>query len=247
MVLVPSAALPVSQLASLGPLAPACTRERAVRFPGVVGEATCRALVDGVYRARAAWTANFSGVQFTLGRAWYTHFEEDREDEYFEGAAASDACVEAAAPGLQELVLSVVGQHLGAPVARRPGWCGPGVHIFPAGSQVARRGGEVHFDTEGMSDAQLEARTPSLSFVLMLQTPELGGGLRVWDELYDGEDFPDHPGPRVGSTTVVYTPGELVAFDAYRLHQILSFRGARDRVSATVHVLLEDGVWQAWF
>ncbi len=229
------------------PLLGAYVRERAVRFPGAVDAATCRAMVEGVYRAKARWTANFSGAQFTLGRAWYTHFEEDREDEYFDGAAASDACVEEALPGLQDLVLRVVQERLGAPVARRPGWCGPGVHIFPAGSQVARRGGEVHFDTEGMDDAQLERRTPSLSFVVMLQMPELGGGLRVWDQRYDGEDFPEHPGPRVASSTIVYTPGELVGFDAYRLHQILSFRGDLDRISATVHVLFEDGVWQAWF
>jgi hypothetical protein len=237
----------VSPLASLAALSTRCTRERVVRFPGAVDAATCGAIVDAVYRARPRWTPNFSGVQFTLGRAWYTHFEEDREDAYFEGAAESDAGVEDAVPGFQELVLRVVAERMGAPVARRPGWCGPGVHIFPAGSQVARRGGEVHFDTEGMSDAQLEAGTPSLSFVLMLQMPELGGGLRVWDAFYAGEDFPDHPGPRVASTTVAYTPGELVAFDAYRLHQILSFRGERDRVSATVHLLLEGGVWQAWF
>jgi hypothetical protein len=245
MAYVSSGAYPL-QVVSSPPLG-AYARERAVRFPGVLDEAACRALVDGVYRARPRWTPNFSGVQFTLGRAWYTHFEEDREDEYFEEAAASDACVEEAVPGLQDLVLRTVSARLGAAVARRPGWCGPGVHIFPAGSQVARVGGEVHYDTEGMDDAQLEARTPSLSFVLMLQMPEHGGGLRVWDQLYDGEDFPAHPSPRVASTTIAYAPGELVGFDAYRLHQILGFRGARDRISATVHVLFEDGVWQAWF
>ncbi len=224
-----------------------CAAERAARFAGVMDAATCARITRGVYAARARWTANFAGVQYTLGRAWYTHFEEDREDEYFDGAAESDAIVEEAVPGLQETVLRVVSDHLGAAVTRRPGWCGPGVHIFPAGSQVARRGGEVHFDTEGMSDAQLEARLPSLSCVLMLQMPPHGGGLRVWDRFYDGEDFPEHPGPHAASTTVLYTPGELVAFDAYRLHQILSFPGDVDRVSATVHVLHEDGVWQAWF
>ena len=218
-----------------------------MRFPQVMDEGSCARIVAAIYRARAQWTANFAGVQFTLGRAWYTHFEEDREDEYFEGAAASDAVVEAAVPGLQALLLEAVGRHLGAPVAQRPGWCGPGVHIFPAGSQVARRGGEVHFDTEGMSDAQLAERLPCMSFVMMFQMPEYGGGLRVSDRFYDGEDFPEMPGPRVPSSTVHYGTGELVAFDAYRLHQIQSFRGDRDRVSATVHVLFEDGQWLAWF
>jgi hypothetical protein len=228
-------------------LATRCAAELAVRLPGALEKEACAALVEGVYRARSLWIPNFSGVQFTLGRAWYTHFEEDREDEYFDKAEASDAVVEAAVPGLQELVLRLAGASLGEPVARRPGWCGPGVHIFPAGSQVARRGGEVHFDTEGMSDEQLRARLPSLSFVLMLQMPEVGGGLRLWNRFYEGDDFPEHPGPQVPCTTVMYAPGDLVVFDAYRLHQILSFRGEIDRISATVHLLYQDSRWQGWF
>jgi hypothetical protein len=228
-------------------LVSACRASKAARFPAQLSADECARLTRAVYGARSRWTANFSGVQFTLGRAWYTHFEEDREDSYFDDAAASDATVEAAIPGLQERLLGLVGAHLGAPVTRRPGWCGPGVHIFPAGSQVARRGGEVHFDTEGLSDDQLALRLPSLSFVLMLQVPEAGGGLRLWDRFYEGEDFPAEPGPHVRSLTVSYAPGELVAFDAYRLHQIQPFRGERDRISATVHVLQEGGRWQAWF
>jgi hypothetical protein len=81
----------------------------------------------------------------------------------------------------------------------------------------------------------------------MLQPPESGGGLRVWDRLYDGEDFPENPGPRVTTALVRYEPGELVVFDSYRLHQIQPFGGDLDRISATMHVVEDGGEWEAWF
>jgi hypothetical protein len=121
------------------------------------------------------------------------------------------------------------------------------VHIFPAGSEVAQVGGAVHFDTEGLTDAQCAARAPAISFVLMLQPARFAGGLRLWDRFYDGDDFPTKPGEDVRSETVAYAPGELVAFDSYRLHQILPFGGEIDRVSITVHVVKNDRGWEAWF
>src|SRR5262249_11835415 len=71
----------------------------------VLSPEECAAWVRGVYAARAHWTRNFEGVQFTVGRAWYTHLEEDATDDYFAGVAASDALVEQFLPGLQARVL----------------------------------------------------------------------------------------------------------------------------------------------
>jgi hypothetical protein len=222
-----------------------CRERMTLRVPGVLPSDECRALVRRVYAARAEWTSNFAGVQFTLGRAWYTHLEEDREDAYFEGAAASNACVERHLPGMQGKVLELVRGLAGGPVTLRPGWCGPGVHVFPAGSEVAKVGGAVHYDTEGLTDAQIEARAPAISFVLMLQPATTGGGLRVWERFYEGDDFPSIP--EAPSERVDYSPGELVAFDSYRLHQILPFGGDVDRISITVHIVKNDGAWEAWF
>jgi hypothetical protein len=219
----------------------------ALRCPGVIGDEACADWVACVYRARSQWLKNFGGQQFTLGRAWYTHLVEARESDYFSNAAASDATVRAAAPGLQERVLAMVAHLVGAPVVRREGWCGPGVHVFPARGEVARRGGEVHFDTEGLRRPQIERRTPALTFVLMLQRPEAGGGLRVWDRMYDGDEFPPKPSPSVPVARVDYEPGELVVIDSYRLHQILPFHGAVERITATVHAAREGPVWETWF
>ena len=200
-----------------------------------------------MYAGRSAWNSNFGGVQYTMGRAWYTHLEEDKSDEYFENVAASDANVRRYCPGLQAWMTQMVSSLLGAPAFTRAGWCGPGVHVFPAGGYIAKHGGDVHFDTEGLSDEQVEERTPALSFVLMLQPPESDGGLGVWDELFSGEDHPKTPGPEVASAIVPYEAGDLVAIDSYRLHQIQGFGGRVDRVSMTAHVVLVGGAWEVWF
>src|SRR5262245_26040699 len=102
----------------------------------------CARWVDGVYRAREVWTHDFGGEQFSLGRAFYTHFEEGKSRVYFAETAASDARVDAHAPGLQQAMRDLVAHVVGESRAvQRRGWCGPGVHVFPPGGPVASRGG----------------------------------------------------------------------------------------------------------
>jgi len=223
--------------------------ERFWRQPGVLTPEECARWSSGVYAARADWTPCFDGVQFTLGRAYYTHLEEDRADAYFAAASDSDAAVERALPELQARVRAILAELVGAPVTPRPGWCGPGVHIFPAGGWLADHGGDVHFDTEGLCDDDLGARRPALSAIVMLQPPERGGGLRVWDALWDGRDDEAHvaAAARADSAVADYAAGDLVLIDSYRLHQIQPFTGGRDRLSVTAHLVLADGGWHAWF
>jgi len=244
---VPADALPrprSSELTALDLL----DRHLAIRCPGALAPTECASLAAAILAARAVWTSSFGGKQFTLGRAYYTHLEEGREQDYFEGAAYSDELVRRLLPGLQERMLALAAAVLGATVGPRVGWCGPGVHVFPARGEVARRGGEVHFDTEGLTDAHVERRDPAVSMVLMLQRPEGGGGLRVWDRSYEGDDFPAKPEPNVAVTQVAYEVGELVVFDSYRLHQILPFLGRAHRISATMHACRDAaGAWQSWF
>jgi hypothetical protein len=206
----------------------------------------CAAWVRGVYAAREHWTPNFDGVQFTVGRAWYTHLEEDTGDDYFAQAPASDALVERFLPGLQARMLRAAGELVDAPIARRSGWCGPGVHVFPAAEWLAENGGDLHFDTEGLLEPELAARTPAWSLIVMLQPPESGGGLRVWEALYAGVDIMEPP-RRTPHVTIAYGAGDLVAIDSYRLHQIQPFGGARDRISATAHLVKNGARWQCWF
>jgi hypothetical protein len=221
----------------------------AVLVPGAVPADLCARWARGVLAARDAWTADFGGEQFSLGRAFYTHLETDRSEEYFADARASDARVEKHVPGLQETLRALVAEAVGGKVVQREGWCGAGVHVFPAGSPVANEGGVVHFDTEGLADEHIAQRAPALSVVAMIQPPLRGGGLRLWPALYDGRDHPDDATLEAGGDgTVEYRAGDLVVFDSYRCHQIQPFEGNIDRISATLHVAeIDQGLWEAWF
>jgi hypothetical protein len=219
----------------------------AVRVRAVLAADACAAMVRRVMDARADWVADFRATQFTLGRAWYAHLEQARAREYFAGAAATDALVERVLPGAQASVREWVGRFVGEPAAPRAGFCGPGVHVFPAGEKVAKVGGDLHFDDEGMTDAALRDRRPALSFVLMLQAPERGGATRLWDALYDGASVPTEAMLARPFVDVPYDAGDLVVFSSYRLHQIQPFGGDRDRVSVTAHAARLAGEWICWF
>jgi hypothetical protein len=121
------------------------------------------------------------------------------------------------------------------------------VHVFPAGNAAARFGGDLHFDDEGLSRAQLRERTPSLSLVLMLQPPESGGTLRLWSARYAGAAEATPAQRAAPSVDMASAPGDLVVFDSLQLHQIQPFAGARDRISATLHAAARGAGWETWF
>jgi hypothetical protein len=215
---------------------------------GFFSEAECRAWVAGVYAGRAVWIGDFGGEQFSLGRAFYTHLEQGLTRAYFDDAAGSDARVEQFLPGMQRRMLELLSRITAGHASRRRGFCGPGVHIFPAGEHVARAGGVVHFDIEGLSEDHLERRRPALTLVAMLQPPEGGGGLRLWDVLCEGSEEVEDDVRAGPSVLARYGVGDVIAIDSYRLHQIQPFKGARDRISVTVHAAeIDRGRWEAWF
>jgi hypothetical protein len=211
-----------------------------------VDEARVASWVRGIYDARPSWITDF-GAQHSLGRAWYTHLEQGRAGEYFANVGAADALVERHCPGLKDAMRDLVSRAVGAAVVQREGWCGPGVHVFPAGGLCARRGGDIHFDTEGLTPAHAKERAPALTLVLMLQPAEKGGGLRIWEVLYRGTDAYEDEDLDRPSGVVDYDAGDLVVMDSYRLHQIQPFEGTRDRISATCHAAFVAGRWETWF
>lgn len=237
-------------LALASPLAPgALGRRVAVVLPGAARAEDCARWAEGVLAARDAWVADFGGEQHTLGRAFYTHLEQDRLAAYFAGAHAADAAVERAAPGLAGHVDAIVASVTGGRVARRPDFCGPGVHVFPGAEKVARRGGVVHFDTEGLPGGHLARRAPALSVVLMLALPRGGASLRLWDVRWAGDDHvPRSVRDAAARWDVTYAVGTAVVFDSYVLHQIQPFRGTGPRISATAHAAeTSRGAWETWF
>lgn len=221
---------------------------RALILPRFFSIAQCERWTRGVYDGREEWTEDFGGEQFCLGRAFYTHLEEDREDDYFGDPEASDAIVERWTPGLQDAMRDLVERVTKGRVVPRRGWCGPGVHVFPPCEPVAERGGVSHFDTEGLVESHIARRQAAITIVAMFQTPLSGGGLKLWDTMFAGRDHPTDDELAVPSEIVEYQVGDVVIIDSYRLHQIQPFGGDRERISATVHAAEVDaGLWETWF
>ena len=104
----------------------------------------------------------------------------------------------------------------------------------------------MHWDIEGLGDDEVTAHAEALTAVLMVQPAAQGGGLRVWDKVYDDEDTDEDPGS-ARSEVILYGAGDLVIIDSYRLHQICASSGPLDRMSATAHAVRTDEGWQAWF
>jgi hypothetical protein len=229
-------------------LAPHLDSAAAVLVAKAAREDAAAELAGRVLASRERFTKDFGGDQFALGRAFYTHLETGRAKDYFANARASDALVEEVLPGAQERTLALLSRILGGEVRRRPGFCGPGVHVFPARGKVARDGGSVHFDLEGLTDAQKEDGNRAVTLVWMLQPSASGGGLRLWDVLYDGRPDSEVESDDHANVTVLSRAGDALLIDSKRLHQIRPFRGDRDRVSITVHAAeVDDGVWESWF
>lgn len=220
----------------------------AVLLRGALAEREARALVSRVVAARDSWTLDFGGEQFALGKAFYTHLETGRTKEYFAGSAASDALVESVLPGVPARTLALLASLLGGQVRRRQGFCGPGVHVFPVGGKVAREGGVVHFDLEGLTEHQKRLRHRAVTLVWMLQPAAFGGGLRLWDACFDGRPDSEVDSDSYDHVTVRSEAGDAVLIDSHRLHQIRPFRGSKDRIAITLHgVEIDRGVWEAWF
>lgn len=220
----------------------------AVVWTAALDPARVRAWSAAVRRARRDWTADFGGEQYSLGRAFYTHYETGRAQEYFRDARASDALVERHLPGMHAWVMELFARMTGAAVRQRFGFCAPGVHVFPAGGHVARHGGVVHYDVEGLSPLCLAAGHPALSLVVMLEPVTWGGGLWLWGARYRGSEAASDDEVAAPHTVVRYGPGDALLMSSYRLHQIRPFRGARDRISITLHAQqVDEGMFEIWF
>jgi len=220
----------------------------AVVVVGALDAARVKRWSHAVRRAQSEWVADFDAEQHSLGRAFYTHYETGRAELYFRTTKASDETVERHLPGMQAWVLGLLASLTGGTIRQRMGFCGPGVHVFPAGGQVAKHGGVVHYDVEGLSPLCLSQQHRALSLVVMLEPVAWGGGLRLWGVRYHGTQGVTAREAATPHTTVRYGPGDALLMSSYRLHQIRPFRGKRDRLSITLHAQeVDNGVFEAWF
>jgi hypothetical protein len=227
----------------------------AVCFKDFIPQANIAPMVKAMYAAKDVWSEGMGGEQFALGDAWYHYAEEGVDfEEYGSQAKQSRANVEKYVPGLEKRVIDFL-----SPLARagtldvREGWAGPGIMLFPAGAYVSNNGGSIHFDTDAFTDEELaDPNLTMFSFVCMLQKPERGGNLTIWNKHFDrrGERFQTYDPKTQGeveSCLVDYQPGQLWMLRGMNAHQIGSFSGATDRICLTFHIFKEGADWRMWF
>ncbi len=221
-------------------------------------------IVKAFYSAEEDWVAgfreeenNFKGSQFSLGEAWYFYPEGNMPtNEYFKNALTSRDIVEKHIPGLQGYVLDYLRKFYETDnVNLRKGWAGPGIMNFPAHNWVSENGGVPHFDAEGLPGIDLsDSSVETHSYVAMLEKPEKGGDLLVWDVPYNPADqshcdndldkdlLPDEDAFRIK-----YRLKDLWMFNGMRPHMIQPFEGNKDRICLTFHTLKRGNSWECWF
>lgn len=231
------------------------TGHAAVCFKEMFSQGEVAAMVKAMYASKEAWSEGFGGEQFALGDAWYHYAEQEIDfEEYAAKAEQSRANVEKYIPGLEKRVIDFL-----SPLARpgtlevREGWAGPGLMLFPTGAHVSRNGGSIHYDTDAFTDEELADPGLSMfSFVCMLQKPERGGNLTIWNKYFDrqGHRFQAYDPAthgKVDSYVVDYTPGDLWMLRGMNAHQIGSFSGSVDRIALTFHIYKDGYDWRMWF
>lgn len=209
---------------------------------------------EKIYELREQWLPGASGVDFTVGRTWYTAIANDEMDEYFDEAGSSRQLIQTSFPGLEELILDYCSALVNdEPVSIREGWAGPGFYILPPDTRTAKYGGVPHIDCDGLQkELRNDLHVESYSFICPIQLPESGGNLRVWNTDYYQEHnkqayLDDLKRPEGSSTVIQYEVGALYAINSLQMHQIESCQGAIDRMTLTFHLAKLDNRWQLWF
>lgn len=228
------------------------TKHPAVGVRGAMCAHEAGAFAARVLDASDRLVDDFGGEQQALGRAFYTHLESGAAATYFAQQAASDAVVETVLPGMQARTLALLARLVGGVVRRRHGFCGPGVHVFPAHEKVAERGGVFHYDLEGLGAVErrvgVDGGARAVSLVWMLQQGKTRGGLSLFNKRYRGDNWDMDRAPSAQVTTTRALPGDVVVFSSYRLHRINGFGGDDARIAVTCHAVEVDrDVWECWF
>lgn len=214
-------------------------------------------IVSAFYNARSDWSEGFKGQQYSLGEVWY-HYAETNEgvETYREQAVNSRDIFEKHIPGLHAHILNFLCDTLNtSSVSIRDGWAGPGIVSFLSQNYVAKNGGGLHYDIEGLSVEEMTDPAFELySFVSMLQKPDSGACLYTWDKRYDHNDAKDRENsPMMSSVAgkkrayINYQLCDLWMFKGLNAHHIEKFTGDLDRICLTFHIAKRNDHWDVWF
>jgi hypothetical protein len=160
---------------------------------------------------------------------------------------------------LHQLLLTVLGEVLQAPVSFAPGKALPGFHIFEYAPENAHAGSHVaHFDrqyeTLDWQGPINHQTTPTISFTLPLRLPSSGGGLMVWEVMLDDVLNLDKEATRdyirnASRQRIKYQVGELVIHPGHALHMIYPWQSKTDeqRITLQGHCIMINNQWLAYW
>jgi hypothetical protein len=229
----------------------------AVVFQGIFSLEENQEIVSKIYSLKNLWVPSYEGEQYALGRVWYAHVDDRIQDNYFERAIESNKMIETHFPGLYQKLCNFCSKiQMNEPVRIREKWAGPGFVIFPAHEYCAKEGGGIHYDWEGLTEEQRNnSDTEAYSFISLLQKPERGGGIRIWETKYDPSRKEESlkpsidilPDPGAKNVLIDYQVGDLLLINSLSLHQIQPFEGDADRITLTFHIAKNSESWHIWF
>lgn len=226
----------------------------AAKISGFLTPEECEEIALRLKALESSWSKDYGGEQYSFPNNYYARANDGGASSYFDGSSFGNEIMAAQFGGVLEKLLAVIRLLLpGFEVKSRTGWQGPGFVIFPANELLSRESGPVHIDLEGLVAPQVDfIRALCFSVIIMIQTPESGGGVRVWNRpltasvteealLLAAKECPDE------SAVINYGVGDLVIINSLSPHQILKFDGNRARISLNAFAIAEQNQCLIWF
>lgn len=149
---------------------------------------------------------------------------------------------------------------LEAPVMPHEGFALPGFHIFLADEMFQDENlAFIHYDLQYLKLAWVDREnldfTSPISFTLAISLPKYGGGMYVWDAMYeDTMNRPDEEVERMRDTKLrryhEYSRGQLFVHSGHFLHQIAPFFNVQpedERITLQGHAVRHPDGWHYYW
>ena len=161
---------------------------------------------------------------------------------------------------IYERLIQTLANTLEAPVMPHEGFALPGFHIFLADKlyeddQLAY----IHYDLQYLKLAWqdregVDFKSP-ISFTLAISLPKYGGGMYIWDAVYeDTKNRPDEEVEKMRDTKLrryhEYSRGQLFVHSGHFLHQIAPFFDVQpedERITLQGHAIRHPDGWHYYW
>lgn len=212
-------------------------------------------IINKIYKISSEWTSYFNGELHCIGSVWYCCAASNNEKDYFAYSQSNNAKLKSIFPEINESINSFCSLFFDMNVEIREGWAGPAIIILQENAHVAKQGGPIHIDWDNLCKEQIcdLNKSKAFSFVMVLQKPQFGGNLIVWNKQYnfqiDGciEVFDSVSCPtEIQSLEIPYSEGSLIIFNSLNLHAVQPFSGSKDRICLIFHAAQFSGKWKIW-